>query len=593
LTGPVVPFGPYSSAARACRGARILSALALGLLAHPAAAKWSIPECPDIQRSEFRYVKLVTKSVDPTLDEPLKAAFEKKPGGLVDIWFIERHGKVKRYDAAAKTVSVVGALDVYSDSPARAAQVGDTETGLNGIALDPAFATNGWIYLHYSAWAKAEFRVSRFTVAGGKLETASEKILFAIPEGRMFNGQAIVLPGGSLAFDAYGDLWITIGANCKLAPSVNETDRTASGEASSANLADLRGSILRVHPDNSAKGYTVPAGNFGSYWAEKFAAQGQADLAKEYADPLKVLPEIWVKGTRNPYSLTVDPVRRWAAWGDFGPNGYPGKRIEEMNLASHPLYAGYPYWSGRNTFLLTGSGAQWANVDPAAPMNASKWNQGPRQLPPAEPAQYAYAAASSGFLTGNHPVTGPIYRYDGALASTVKFPPHFEKSWFTIDQQSPGLRVFQTTADGNAISDSLVFLEDMKFERPLDLEQGPDGALYVVDYGNVWHGTSNNVAIGRIEYTGTCRPATPIQPLSRHDSGNGPGLRRVAGLLKVDAEGMDWSLAIRDLTGRKIRTLTGRGAASLLITELLPGPGAWQFILTAGGRSRALLLPSL
>ncbi len=559
--------------------------------ASPVAAKWSIPDCPDFQRAEFRYVKIVTKAVDSTLDEPLKADFDRKPDGGVDIWFVERHGKVKRYEAASRTVSVVGSLDVYSDSPARAAQTGDTETGLDGIVLDPAFAANHWLYLYYSAWAKPEFRVSRFTVNAGKLDMQSEKILLAIPEGRIYKGAALVLPGGALAFDPSGDLWIAVGADSKLAPSVSETDRIASAEASASDMADLRGSLLRIHPDNSEKGYSVPAGNLGAYWSERFAAQGEADLAKEYADPAKVLPEIYVKGTRNPYSLSVDPVKRWAAWGDFGPNGYSGQKVEELDLAAHPSFAGYPYWSGRNYFLLQGVGSQWNAMDPAAPVNASKWNTGPRRLPPAEPALYAYAAASGAFVEGNHPVTGPIYRYPGALASDVKFPPHFEGSWFTVDFASPGLRVFQIGEDGSSLSDSLAFLPDLKFERPLDLKQGPDGALYVVDYGNVWHGTSSNAAIGRIEYTGTCRPVragaaratVPPQPHAITISGD---------QLRFGAVGQAWELRIGDLHGREVRLLRGRGEARLSSGATFPGPGLWQVRLRTAGGTQTALIPA-
>lgn len=571
-------------------------ALALALafaVPSPLLAKFTWEGCADFQASEFRYVKVVTRTVDPTLDEPLKVAFDAKPDGKVDIYYVERHGKVKRWNAATNTVTTLGQLDVYSDSPGRAEETGDTEHGLNGIALDPSFRTNGFLYLFYPPWAERTFRLSRFTVTGDRLDPASEKTLLSMPESRNHpSGTLILLPGGALSFDAHGDLWIAIGADSKLHPAISETEWAYSAEASSGNLADLRGSVLRIRPDNSAKGYAIPAGNLGEYWSTRFAEEGMAFLATEYRDPAKVLPEIFVKGTRNPYTLSVDPLRRWVAWGDYGPNGMGAVKVEELNLATAPSFHGFPWFVGKNINLMDRVPGMTAKSI-AAPQNLSKWNKGPVTLPPALPALYTYANAVTGFVQGNHPTAGPLYAYAGENPSAVKLPPHFDKAFF-VAERTTGLRVFKVADNGQAFTDSVSLLTNQVIERPLDLKQGPDGALYVVDYGNGWHATSGGTHIGRVEYTGPCRPATPRGPsgLARdarlRAAPEANLMARLSGNhLHVEAAPeLAYAVRLRDAQGRTLAAFQGRGMADIALESLAPGPGLRFIEVRAGSTLR-------
>jgi hypothetical protein len=50
------------------------------------------------------------------------------------------------------------------------------------------------------------------------------------------------------------------------------------------------------------------------------------------------------------------------------------------------------------------------------------------------------------------------------------------------------------------------------FSMPLEYEFGPDGALYVVEYGGPYFGASAGTKLTKLEYTGTCRPAEPTLP---------------------------------------------------------------------------------
>jgi cytochrome c len=536
--------------------ARAGALLAFSGLLSLASAKFTSPDCPDVTENDFRFVKVVTKTAgsDPSLQELVKMDFDMQPNGKVDVYFIERSGKLKRYDAAANQVTVAAQLDVSNAH----------EQGLVGIAMDPRFHQTHWVYLFYCPKTQTVFRISRFVLSGGKLDMQSEKILLSIPIGSTVSKHT----GGGMAFDASGDLWITLGNNSPDQPHVvDESDWESSAEASSGNAADLRGSVLRIHPDDSPKGYTIPKGNYGEYFSAQFAAQGKADVAKQYADTAMVKPEIFVKGTRSPYSLTVDPYRRWVTWGEFGP--FPG--TEEHNLAQHPYFGGYPYFAGSQVPVLKDSYLATAGKkDPDAPVNNSKWNKGPKLLPPATPALHVNAKHGG--------TTGPIYRYDGDLQSPVKFPPHFDKAWFVTDYANTGLSILQLNDAGDKILNEETWFTAYNFLEPLDLKQGPDGALYVATYGGS-HGGTNATLIGRIEYTGSCHPALPKLPTTAVEPQPAWGNSGVshasmhAGRLRIEAQG-DYDVSLHDLGGRELFRAQGRGTAEFPLPPMAAGSGA-------------------
>ena len=62
--------------------------------------------CADLKDTDFRKEILVNKMVDPSINEPVKLAFAPDESGQVNLYFIERWGKVKYYHTADMTVSV-------------------------------------------------------------------------------------------------------------------------------------------------------------------------------------------------------------------------------------------------------------------------------------------------------------------------------------------------------------------------------------------------------------------------------------------------------------------------------------------------------
>ncbi len=209
------------------------------------------------------------------------------------VFYVERGGAVKMYNPQTNLASTIGNIPVYSGS----------EDGLLGIALDPNFATNQWIYLFYSAPSPSEQHVSRFTLVGDQVNMASEQILLRIPVQRTNSNHS----GGSLDFDASGNLYIALGDNTSpfasngFAPIDERPGRSDwDAQKSSSNRNDLRGKILRIKPESNGT-YSIPAGNL-------FPSNGSQGR-----------PEIYVMGNRNPFRFSVDPETGWLYWGEVGP----------------------------------------------------------------------------------------------------------------------------------------------------------------------------------------------------------------------------------------------------------------------------------
>ena len=139
--------------------------------------------------SRFTKIPLVEK-----LDEPME--LEVFDNG--DVLFIERAGKLKLYEAASGETTVVGELNVYLEH----------EDGLLGLAKDPNFNQNNWIYLYYAPkeYSPDVNRLSRFEFKENRLDLASEKIMLEIP---VFRG--CCHSGGSIEFDVNGLLFLSTG----------------------------------------------------------------------------------------------------------------------------------------------------------------------------------------------------------------------------------------------------------------------------------------------------------------------------------------------------------------------------------------------
>ena len=235
---------------------------------------------------------------------------------------------VKLYNPADGKVNVINTFKVGTKF----------EDGMIGITADPDFAKNNWIYIFYSHPEKSANIVSRFVFADDKIDPTSEKQLLEVVTQR----ESCCHTGGSLAFGPDGNLFISTGDNTSpfesdgLVPS-DETPGRAPFDAqkSSANTNDLRGKILRIHPEPDGS-YTIPDGNL--------FPKGEANTR----------PEIYVMGCRNPYRISVDQKTGFVYWGDVGPDAGQNDSLrgprgyDELNQAQKAGFFGWPYFIGNN-----------------------------------------------------------------------------------------------------------------------------------------------------------------------------------------------------------------------------------------------------
>ncbi|MCC6382610.1 MAG: PQQ-dependent sugar dehydrogenase, partial [Dehalococcoidia bacterium] len=140
-------------------------------------------------------------------------------------------GRVVSFAADAAADTLTTALD-WRDHTSRSGN----EEGLLGIALDPAFARNGYLYLYYSARPGERRTVlSRFATSGQgesfRADPASELVLLTVPQPYSNH------KGGQLAFGPDGMLYLGLG------DGGSQGDPNGNGQDLAHNLL---GSILRL-----------------------------------------------------------------------------------------------------------------------------------------------------------------------------------------------------------------------------------------------------------------------------------------------------------------------------------------------------------
>jgi glucose/arabinose dehydrogenase len=179
------------------------------------------------------------------------------------------------------------------------------ERGLLGVAFDPNFATNRFVYLYYTREATSTTpvhnRVVRVTanVSGTGAVAGSEKLIL-----RLNNLNSTNHNGGAIDFGSDGKLYVSVGEN---------TNKPAS-----QRLSNLLGKMLRINKDG-----TIPSDNpFFSTASGKNRA-------------------IWALGLRNPFKFAVQPGTDTIFINDVGANTW-----EEINRGASGANYGWPVYEG-------------------------------------------------------------------------------------------------------------------------------------------------------------------------------------------------------------------------------------------------------
>lgn len=214
------------------------------------------------------------------LEIPWSLAFA--PDGR--LFVTERPGRVRIVNLSTFTSDVALTLNVYAQG----------EAGLLGIALDPAFAQNNFVYLYYSApsGGGAVNRIERYREVAGRLGERAV-LLDGIPASTIHDG-------GRLKFGPDGLLYATAG--------------DASNTDLAQDVAALAGKVLRITPTGSS----APGNRFGS--------------------------PVFSFGHRNPQGIDWNPITGDLWEAEHGPSGN-----DEINVIDSGSNYGWPVIQGSQT----------------------------------------------------------------------------------------------------------------------------------------------------------------------------------------------------------------------------------------------------
>ncbi len=186
---------------------------------------------------------------------------------------------------------------------------GEAERGLLGIAVDPDFERDPWIYVAYSDEATGRNVIDRVRIEGGTAGE-TERLLVGLPSSAGYHN------GGDLVFGSDGMLYATLGE--------------AHDPARAQDADDLGGKVVRLRPDGS-----IPEDN-----------------------PFGPGNPVWSMGHRNSFGLCVDPSDGTLWSTENGPD-----RDDEINRIDGGGNYGWPAVTG---MLDPGAGIDNVFVDPIA-----------------------------------------------------------------------------------------------------------------------------------------------------------------------------------------------------------------------------------
>jgi cytochrome c len=87
---------------------------------------------------------------------------------------------------------------------------------------------------------------------------------------------------------------------------------------------------------------------------------------------------------------------------------------------------------------------------------------------------------------GRSAMAGPVYHFDENLKSETKFPEYFDKSLFIYDWMRNWVFAVRLDEQYNFKRMEPFMSTTGNFKRPIDLEVGPEGSFYMLEYGSVY-----------------------------------------------------------------------------------------------------------
>jgi glucose/arabinose dehydrogenase len=262
------------------------------------------------------------------------------------------------------------------------------ERGLLGVAFDPNFSSNNFIYLYYTATTpQTHNRVSRFTAS-----TANSDVVLAGSEVPILNlnnlSSATNHNGGAIHFGPDGKLYVAVGENAN--------------PANSQTVGNLLGKILRINSDG-----TIPGDNPTTFPGIAGSSTGQNQA-------------IWSVGLRNPYTFTFQSTTGRMFINDVGQDTF-----EEINDGIAGSNYGWSICEGfcsppnanyRDPLFRYGHGS--SSTTGCAITGGAFYNPTTVNFPSDYAGKYFYAEFCTGWIRRFDPATGT----DTAFATGISNP---------------------------------------------------------------------------------------------------------------------------------------------------------------------------
>lgn len=439
-------------------------------------------------------------------------------------------------DGRVLVANRAGAVNVYAGGPAvlvgtvPSVELG-LERGLLSIAADPAFPTNGYVYVFSSSTADAFLHVDRFTCTGDLANPTSTNLAFAAGSRRAVLAG---LPdanynrnGGALRFGPDGKLYLSVGDDGLGCPAQS----TSSGV----------GCVLRC--DVAA----LPAGGSPTPPALATLDPGDNPLSGN-ADISRL---VIAHGLRDPFRMEIDGVTGDLSVGDVGENA-----VEEWDEYVYPTTGplplrnyGWPWFEGANQYSVCVGSA------------------------PASPTAPGVTVPQAGTNWGAL-IAGPIYRNQ---AATYDFGQSFEGSLFVADYLTGDVRRYTKTTGWSLAAAIPGQPTTESFATGLagitSLRMGPDGSLWFTMHSGTFATTGGSV--GRLRPLG---PTNHVSIISGANQG-APALEPMQAPLVVRV----FDTQNNPLPGGQVNfTITGQGSLSTTNPVTADNNGYAQTLVTAG-----------
>ena len=253
------------------------------------------------------------------------------------------------------------------------------ERGLLGIAFDPNFATNNFLYLYYTvATTPKHNRVSRFTANGDVVVPGSEVLILRLDDLTAATNHN----GGAIHFGPDGKLYVAVGENA--VPSFAQT------------LSNRFGKVLRINSDGS-----IPTDN-------PFFNQATGDNRS-----------IWALGLRNPFTFAFQPGTGRLFINDVGQSAW-----EEINDGIRGSNYGWPNTEGPTTnpnfrSPLFAYNHGFSATTGCAIAGGAFYNPPTQQFPPNFVGKYFFADLCSGWIRVFDPASGTASSFASNISQPV------------------------------------------------------------------------------------------------------------------------------------------------------------------------------